>query len=370
MPRYGDERGRDDDRREQPEREDSLMTSFAACGQSISDAFGLGPVRTFTHVADGMMARIWRLDTTSGSYAVKALRTVPGLDELHTRLHMSAQLADAARQAGIHSPSSIRAPSGDLLQRVGGGPGADAVYVTVATWIDGRPCDVARDAAAAARWLGETVATIELVPDPPHAPALDPWLAGWLTEAPTEAQWRSSLDQARQRERPWAGLLESRIPQLVSLGSIVSVPSDDHLTVMHTDLQPKNVLVTSTGFALLDWDDAALCSRDRILARTLVEWLTPGGIDPAAIVRFMRAYWSCGGTGAIHDLRDFGYVAAAFLNYVHETATSDLSDERGDSTRRVTEALTNPPNISILTRVIDIVGGLSRGSSAQSRGPG
>lgn len=335
------------------------MTSFAAYGQSISNVFGLGPVRAFTHVADGMMARIWRLDTTSGSYAVKELRTVPELDELHTRLHVSAQLADAARQAGIHSPSSIRDPSGNLLQRIGVGPGADAVYVTIATWIDGRPCDVTRDAAAAASWLGETVATLELVPDPPHAPALDPWLAGWLTEAPTEAQWRTSLDQARQRGRLWAGLLESRIPQLVSLGSIVSVPSDDHLTVLHTDLQPKNVLVTSTGFALLDWDDAALCSRDRILARTLVEWLTPRRIDPAAIARFMSAYRSRGGTGAIRDLTDFGYVAAAFLNYVYETAKSDLSDECEDSTRRVAEALTNPLDISTLVRVVEIVGGLS-----------
>lgn len=325
---------------------------IAAHGQCISDAFGLGAVHGFTHAADGMMARIWRLDAASGSYAVKELRSVPDLDELHTRLQVSAKLADAARQAGIHNPRSIRTRSGALLHQLGGGP---YVYVTVATWIDGRPCNVTHDAAAAAPWLGETVATLELVPDPPHAPALDPWLAGWLTEAPTEEQWRTTLDRARRGGRPWADLLESRITQLVSLGAIVRAPSDDFLTVLHTDLQPKNVLVTPTGFALLDWDDAALCSRDHILARTLVEWLTPGGVDTNAIMRFMRAYRSRGGSGAIHDLSDFSYGAAAFLNHVHEMATSDLSDDHDDSTRLVTEALTNPLNISTLERVLDIV---------------
>lgn len=103
--------------------------------------------------------------------------------------------------------------------------------------------------------------------------------------------------------------------------------------------------------------DAALCSRDYILGRTLVEWLTPGGIQADAIMRFMRAYRSRGGSGAIDDLGDFGYAAAAFLNSVHEAATSNLSDDddHDDSSRRVAAALANPLDLSTLEHVLDIV---------------
>ena len=334
---------------------------IAAQVQAIVDAFALGQVRAFRHSADGMMARIWRLDTTSGSYAVKEFRYVPDRDELHTRLEASAQLADAAGRAGIRTPHRIRSSTGALLQELPGGSDADVGYVSVATWIDGRPCEVGRDAAVAATWLGETVATLELLPDPPNAPALDPWLAGWLTSAPTEGQWRDVLDRARQSGRPWAELLASRIAQLVSLGTIVGSLSDDHLSVLHTDLQPKNVLVTSAGFALLDWDDAALCSRDHILARALVEWLTPGGVHLDAIMRFMRAYRSRGGRGSIDGLSDFVYAAAAFLNHVYEIATSDPSDhgDRDDSTQLVAAALTNPLDLATLEHVLDRVRAVS-----------
>ncbi|MGW5363306.1 phosphotransferase [Actinopolymorpha pittospori] len=328
---------------------------IAAQAQAIADAFALGQVGTFRHATDGPMARIWRLDATSGRYAVKEFRFAPDGDETHRRLEASAQLAHAARQAGVHTPRSIRSSTGSLLQRLRGPADADVTYVSVTTWIDGRPCEVRRDAASAATWLGETLATIELVPDPPNPPALDPWLAGWLTQAPAETQWHAMLDQAQRAGRPWAKLLESRIPQLATLATVVNSPPDDHQSMLHTDLQPKNVLVTSTGFALLDWDDAALCSLDLILGRTLVEWLTPGGVQADAITNLMRAYRAHGGSGTITDLSHFGYAAAAHLNYVHETLTSDLIDDhdRDNSTLLVTAALTNPLDRSILEHVLD-----------------
>ncbi|WP_337796306.1 phosphotransferase [Actinopolymorpha rutila] len=324
--------------------------------QVVADAFALGQVRAFGHAADGPMSRIWRLDATSGCYAVKEFRIAPD-DETPTRLEASALLADAVRRAGVRTPRSVRSSTGSLLHGLHDHAAADVTYVSVATWIDGRTCEVRRDAETAAAWLGETLAAIELVPDPPNPPPLDPWLAGWLTESPTEAQWCAVLDQAYRAGRPWAEVLESRIPRLANLTAVVGSPSNDRQSMLHTDLQPKNVLVTSTGFALLDWDDAALCSRDLILGRTLVEWLTPDGVHTDAITRFLRSYRARGGSGAIADLSHFGYAAAAHLNHVHEAVTSDLADDHddGNSAWLVTAALTNPLDLSTLEHVLDIL---------------
>lgn len=330
---------------------------LSAQGQRVADAFGLGRVRAFRYAADGMMAQVWRMDTITGSYAVKEFGRVPDRYELHARLEHAAQLADAAARAGVCTPRSVRSPAGDLLLSLTDDAHADCVYVTVAAWIQGRSCKVTRDADSAAHWLGETVAAIELIPDPPDAPALDAWLERLLTVAPTETQWRTALDQAERSRRPWAQLLKSRLRRLIDLGSIVIRPSDGGIGLMHTDLQPKNVLVTSTGFALLDWDDAALCSRDHMLARVIIEWLTPGGIDTDAIIRFMRAYRDRGGTGTIHDLSDFSYAAAAFLNYIYETITSDLTSngEYQGSTGHITAALAHPLDTPTLERVRDVI---------------
>lgn len=317
-------------------------------GQGIADAFGLGPIRSIQYAAEGMMARIWRLETASGSYAVKEF---DGADryELSTKLEYSAGLADAAARAGVLAPRTFRSRAGGLVHRLAG----DApIFVSVSTWIDGRPCDVRRDAADAAPWLGETVAILERLPDPAGAPALDPWLQRLLTTVPADTQWRTALEQARRRERPWASFFASRMDQFIELGSTVPGPDDGDATFLHTDLQPKNVLVTPAGFALLDWDDAGLCSRKRMLARILTEWLTRGGVDEGAIADFMRAYRSRGGSAEIRDLGDFGYAVAAFLNYAYETIAADLREPGQHS---IAALLTNVLDIRTLQSVLDVV---------------
>jgi len=326
-------------------------------GTAIADAFALGEVHKFTHAADGMMTRIWRLDSTSGSYAVKEFRDFVDVDELASRLETSTQLSDAARDAGVVSPRVIRDSGGELVHRFGNGGESDAIHATVSTWIDGRPLQLTRDVSDAAAWLGSTVATIERAPDPPNARSLDPWLTNWLTAVPAKFDWQTALEQARRSDKSWAELLSARLNQLTQLAESVTPSIDGRQSVLHTDLQPKNVLVTSTGFALLDWDDAARCSVDRILARTLIEWFTGGQARPELISDFMRAYRADGGRGVIEDVTAFGYAVAAFLNYLYEIIQSELTSHRapGDSSGELVAALTRPLDTSTLEDVLAVV---------------
>lgn len=326
-------------------------------GTAIAGAFALGKVHRFAHAADGMMARIWRLDSPSGSYAVKEFRDFVDVDELASRLEASTQLADAARDAGVVSPRAIRDLGGEFVCHVGDRDESDAVYASVSTWIDGRPLQLTRDVSDAAAWLGSTAAAIERAPDPPGARSLDPWLTNWLTTAPTEVDWQAVLEQARRSDKSWGELLSARLNQLTQLADSVTPARDGGQSVLHTDLQPKNVLVTSTGFALLDWDDAARCSVDRILARTLIEWFTPGGAKPGLITDFMRTYSADGGRGVIKDVTVFGYAVAAFLNHLYELVNSELTSDRAprDSPQELVSALTRPLDISKLEDVLAIV---------------
>lgn len=317
--------------------------------EQIARGFGLEPVRRMVRVAEGEMAYVWRLDTDAASYAVKEPRWYVDPDAARPQLEFSTLVSDAARRAGIVAPQDLRTTSGALQLAVTDEDRNETAYIRLATWIDGRPCDPATDASPAAAWLGTTLATLEQLPDPQPIPAPDQWLLSWFTTVPSEDQWLHALDDARREHASWAELLASQVPRLVELGRVVTPPPPDELTVTHTDLQAKNVLVTKTGFALLDWDDAAPFSRVRVLARALVEWHTHTGFDAAAISRTMLAYRSAGGTATINSTTDFAYVAASFLNYLYEQITSRNPENR------IVGLLQRPLELATIDRVIDVV---------------
>ncbi|GAB3917853.1 hypothetical protein GCM10011575_42020 [Microlunatus endophyticus] len=98
-------------------------------------------------------------------------------------------------------------------------------------------------------------------------------------------------------------------------------------------------------------------SIDRILARALVEWFTPGEAGPGSILDFMRAYRADAGRGVIEDVTVFGYAVAAFLNYLYEMVNSEVTKRlsTGVLARELVAALTCPLDTSNLEDVLAIV---------------
>ena len=77
--------------------------------------------------------------------------------------------------------------------------------------------------------------------------------AAWFSQVPTIEQWSELAERAARTAAPWASALVKRLPDFTDLNALVGPPQPDRLTVAHTDLQPKNVVTTATGFALLVW---------------------------------------------------------------------------------------------------------------------
>jgi len=218
------------------------------------------------------------------------------------------------------------------------------MYVRVATWIDGR---MGVDTAAAASWLGSTLAVIETLPDLPSVPPRDPWFQAWFTTVPTIDQWRDLTAQGTRVGADWVSALAHHLPEFVDLSALVGVPPTDRLTVAHTDLQPKNVLTTASGYALLDWDDVAAASRDRVLARAINDWhLRAGVIDADSVHTTLASYRAGGGTGTLRDIDPFGDLIAGFLNYLYEQVQVTLDQsgtERGTAAADEVRAMTTDP---------------------------
>lgn len=77
---------------------------------SICAAFNLGtPIGKLTPVAGGLLHRMWRLDTTTGSYAVKQLTKDIGLTtEKRCYYELSEQVAQAFKTIGIAAVNAFK----------------------------------------------------------------------------------------------------------------------------------------------------------------------------------------------------------------------------------------------------------------------
>lgn len=296
----------------------------------ISEGFGLAPPRRMVWAADGAMGRVWRLETESGSFAVKESLRPEDQVSFERQVDFAASVSEQVRRAGVDVPQVVRTRTGSLMLRVEKGQSDEPMCVRVATWIDGR---AGVDTSRAAGWLGSTLASVETLADPPTVPPGDPWLEAWFTQVPTPEQWAALVQQGSRLGVEWAPTLTHHLPAFADLRALVVPPRPEQLTVTHTDLQPKNVLTSRDGYALLDWDDVAQVSRDRILARAIADWHVDAGvIDTAAVHRTLAAYGEGGGTGTLRDVDAFGDLIAGFLNYLFEQLTSSLDPTPGGAT--------------------------------------
>ncbi|GAA2760957.1 phosphotransferase enzyme family protein [Actinopolymorpha rutila] len=304
-----------------------------------------------TPVARGAMGRIWRLSLPGRDYAVKELFW--GFDE--AAVVREASLRDAAAAAGVASPANLRTVDGryvcTLPAELGG---AD---VRVFSWVEGRPVEAGEPGVI--RWVGHTLGVLhglrhsyaDVDPDP------------WHDQVPTPEQWDALLVKGKADQRPWAPLLEQRIPLLNTLCAQVKPADRSALIYSHLDFQPQNVFIDGSGrHVLLDWEDAGPSMPDRVLAGVLTTWCTDDGVVYADRVReFLRAYRQAGGHGRVTGMEAFSANLAGYLNYVSAQASFSLDHEQAADMREYADreaegALVNPSPTELFGEVLRLVG--------------
>lgn len=318
----------------------------------IAERFGWGPATSMVVAGDGAMGRIWRLDTTSGSYAVKELywANEPSSEEAVVLRQVS--FCERARAAGISAPENLPAASGRYLVTLPEDYGG--ALVRAYEWIDGRglmPTD------RGATWAGHTLGILERLRVRPGDQPLDPW----SYRVPTAEDWAALVDRCGQSGQPWADDLRRAVPALLEESRYVEYPDPNALIVNHTDFQRQNVLVEHCGrFVLLDWDDAGPMTPTRSLASALGCWHVRGAeVDADGIRETMRAYRAAGGQARLTDLTDFGSSISGYVNYVYCQAELSLDRSapaqlRADAAQRMPDVLPDSTGLTGFTEVIQI----------------
>jgi hypothetical protein len=243
---------------------------------AVAAAFGLGDVlRPWTPVTGGRSHLMWRLRTSRGTWAVKRLNR--SREDWWMRDYLaSAEIQLAAHARGFPMPRPVHPlePAAPLLADVR--LGAETASYLVHEWHVGGP--LTTDVPA---WVGGTLAALHTLPvrgtpdGEPHP--VEEWRE-WLDEAPND------FTDAVRRYLP--DIAEARAVAL-DTGDLTPVST-------HRDVKPDNVLQTSAGPLLVDWDSAGPDYAEWELTRAALHFSRLGE-DRTAFDTVIESYEAAGG---------------------------------------------------------------------------
>jgi Ser/Thr protein kinase RdoA (MazF antagonist) len=287
--------------------------------QAVAEVFSLGAVLGIPgYVARGAMGEVWRLETSSGRWAVKWL--FPWVAADPRPADVAFQLAAAA--AGIPLPRPVLTADGAAVAAAGGRP------ARVYEWADfGAPLATPVPPAVAAE-AGRLLGTLHGLGLPAGGPA-DPW----YTAAPPDGYWEGLITRAAAAAAPWAGQLAGARGLITALSARVAPPSPaDPLLLCHRDFNPDNLLPAGPDgrLTVLDWENAGPLSPGRELGYAVFTWCAGGGrFDAAAADALVTGYAETAGAVPVLGADAFATAIATHLNVLRVMAEKWLT-EPGD----------------------------------------
>ncbi|MFC7484890.1 aminoglycoside phosphotransferase family protein [Luedemannella flava] len=247
---------------------------------AVAEAFGLGrPVRAMT-AHTHRSSPTWVLDTVDGRVLVKQVEVAGREAEVIRAARFEARVG----AGGVDVPRPVP-PAGEAV--------GYATYVAgfgwarAYEWLDGRDL---RDDDEVAGWLGATLAAVHAV-EPVDAPER---VAYGIHPA---ERWHAWLAAGERLARPWAPTLRAGLPAILDISAWVAAALDraGDYVLTHRDVEPWNVMITSSGPVLFDWDPAGPDSAGLEACHAAFAFATRAGHDWAALRATLTAYAAAGG---------------------------------------------------------------------------
>jgi Ser/Thr protein kinase RdoA (MazF antagonist) len=313
---------------------------FMATADEVARVYALGAASgPLVLAARGEQGVIWRLDTSTGTYAVKEL--VMPRTEVEVAADVAFQECAALGAASYDVGRTRRTVDGRVLMAVAGR------QVRVQEWLDMAGPDPGIDPVLVGRMLAELHAVGEARSDPVHS---------WFTEPVGEQRWQEYLTALeRSAYAEVADRLGAALPDQISFEALLTEPGD--LRTCHRDLWADNVRMTASGrVCVFDWDNCGPASVHHELAMVAWEF----GLDDSDRIRGLwSAYAEAGGPGRVRQPGDFTMVIAQFGHF-YELAVAPFLDpvataaDREHGLARFDEFESRPLTHAAIAQVIDV----------------
>ena len=266
-------------------------SDWSVDADEVAAAFGLGrsttPMVVAAHGWGGHNA-IYRLDTTAGSFAIKAMGREPdGLTAARFDIEM------AAYNGGIPMPRPVPTPDGGPCAEVNGR------MLRCHEWVKGTAKTNEDTTVGECRLMGLIVARLHGL-DVPWSPTLD----GPDT---VEPGWAELADSGKARAACWAASVTDNLTSLDALSAAARRRRSEVRAQLkvgsHRDLNAHNVLFAPEGLSLVDWDAAGPIFPPWEMASAATLWAArrDGSYELDATVAFLAGYREGGGEISGHE---------------------------------------------------------------------
>lgn len=309
---------------------------------ALADRFALGaPLAGPARVARGFQGMVWRLDTETGSYAVKELYA--RLTEAEAEGDVAFQEAVLADASEVSLPRPIRTRDGAVLAEAG-----DDQF-RVHGWADLLGPDKRLDAQVVGRAVG-AIHRVRFAGDRPVHP--------WYTEPVGAERWRDLSDALPSTGAPFADAFAEVTPELIALEALLEEPRD--LQTCHRDLFADNLLPGADGNVwVIDWENCGAEDPTHELAVVLTEFAAG---DPARSRALWESYRDAGGTGRLRSRGSFTMVIAQFGHFFESSALTWLNpasseEDRRRAVDRFDEGVTDAFTVDRMDEILDAVAG-------------
>jgi len=307
----------------------------AVTAAAIVSSYDLGVlVGDPVYAARGEQGRIWRLDTRSGSWAVKELLLPAG--EAEAAMDVEFQLA--AQSAGIPLPLPRRTRDGRVLMPAE--ETASAWSARVYQW-----AELARGQAVTGAEIGAVTARLHQVQHADPRP-----MEAWFSEPVGEPAWVAMLSDARRGDAAWVGALGRWLPELIALDAAVAPPDPALVKTCHRDLNTENVLrAADGGIIVMDWENSGPAQPERELAAIICD--LAADVTPQAARAGYAAYRTAGGPARLSRTADFATAAAVqghLLQFYSRRALDPVEspENKARSRKRLDHMLRQPLTMS------------------------
>jgi len=251
-------------------------------------------------IQGGLLHRLWRLQTSLGTFAVKQLNpAIMRKPDIRDSYRLTERVAAAMAVQGVPAAAALKGEGdGGTVQEIG-----DATFM-VYHWIDGETLPIKAVAPERTRLIGTIMARMHSLPQPFPGLTLPNW------EPFSEDEWDMLTFQASDRDIPWTQQVRNALPLLnewSKLDAEANVILSRTSVVSHHDLDQKNVLWrNATSPVVIDWEAAGLTNPTMDVVSTALSW-SGQSVQPPQEDSFnalLEGYISEGGV-----IRDPGIVA-------------------------------------------------------------
>lgn len=254
----------------------------------------------------GLLHRMYRIKTTSGTFALKELNA-----EIMKRPNAYRGMINSeiiARQAAAYFPAmtAIRPDNG----------GRESVlffhnemYYMMYPWFEGRPLKTTELTMAHSRRIGEILGRLHTID----------FLSFGIEKPENESRaiipWEEYLEKGQKQNKAWAHLLEKyrkRFEILTISSSKALVELSPFRVISHRDMDLKNVLWNGLEVMIIDWEATGFISKWQELIDMLICWSedSDGQIDPDRVSALLEGYQLYG------NLKGIDWDKAYVSNYI------------------------------------------------------